>query len=251
MTNPRITYVAMPTKAVAARQPSAIKGGTGVASVSPRASRLSAVGGAPAQERNLRAQGRETLRRLLEAAIVVFDERGYHAARVDDIVRVAKTSHGTFYLYFSSKEDLFRALLTDVGQEMTALSESLPPISASPAGYAALRGWLARFYELYDHYHPVIRAWMETGSGTGVDVATIGAGVLTGFLRTLVERVREVDPPTVGDAETAALAMVAMVERFGFYAVNQLQPVDRDVMLDTLATILHNGLFGGGRRRRL
>ncbi len=69
------------------------------------------LGGAPSRGRELRKQGRETLRRLCEAAIVVFDERGYNAARVDDIVRQAKTSHGTFYLYFSNKEDRFKALL--------------------------------------------------------------------------------------------------------------------------------------------
>jgi AcrR family transcriptional regulator len=227
----------MQSDAVATRA----KGGTRV----PNGARLSAVGGAPAQERNLRPQGRETLRRLLEAAIVVFDERGYHGARIDDIVRVAKTSHGTFYLYFSSKEDLFRALLADVGQEMTALSDSLPAIDPSPEGCTALRGWLSRFFELYDHYHPVIRAWMETGSVGSIDVRSISAGVLSGFMRNLVERVREVDPPTVGDPETAALAMVAMVERFGFFAVNHVQPLDRDVTLDTLASILHKGLFRG------
>jgi AcrR family transcriptional regulator len=32
---------------------------------------------------------------------------------VDDVVRRAQTSHGTFYLYFSNKEDLFKALLRD------------------------------------------------------------------------------------------------------------------------------------------
>jgi AcrR family transcriptional regulator len=205
---------------------------------------LSAVGGAPARERTLRPQGRETLRRLLEAAIVVFDERGYHAARVDDIVRVANTSHGTFYLYFSSKEDLFTALLSDVNRAMQVLSESLPPIDATRDGYHALRQWLGRFYELYDHYHPVIRAYMATEPTLGVDRASIGAGALSGFLRTIVQRVEEVDPPTVPDAETAALVMVAMIERLGFYAVNQLRPLDRDVMLDTVATILHRGLFG-------
>jgi AcrR family transcriptional regulator len=236
-----ITYEHMQSDVVATRA----KGTDEPTSRVPNGARLSAVGGAPAQERNLRPQGRETLRRLLEAAIVVFDERGYHGARIDDIVRGAKTSHGTFYLYFASKEDLFRALLADVGQEMTALSDSLPTIAPSPEGYAALRAWLARFFELYDHYHPVIRAWMETGSGGSIDVRSIGAGVLSGFLRNLVERVREVDPPAVQDAGTAALAMVAMVERFGFYAVNQVQPLDRDATLDTLATILHKGLFGG------
>ncbi|HEY2428666.1 MAG TPA: TetR/AcrR family transcriptional regulator [Acidimicrobiales bacterium] len=206
-------------------------------------------GGGPAQERTLRSQGRKTLRKLLDAAIVVFDKRGYHAARVDDIVRLAETSHGTFYLYFSSKEDLFRALLADVSQEMTALSHALPPIGPNRAGYEALREWLDRFFEIYQHYHPVIRAWMESEVGN-IDLGRLGAGVLGAFASTLVDRVREIDPPPVKDPEMAALAMVAMVERFSYYAVIQIVPLDREGMLDTTATILHNGLFGGARRRR-
>src|SRR5215469_17737456 len=69
------------------------------------------VTGEPASKRALRTQGRKTMRKLLDAAMVVFNRRGYHAARVDDIVKVARTSHGTFYLYFSNKEDLLRALV--------------------------------------------------------------------------------------------------------------------------------------------
>jgi len=53
-------------------------------------------GGIPAQERELGAQGRQTVRRLLEAGLAEFDERGFQAVRVDDVVRRAKTSHGTF-----------------------------------------------------------------------------------------------------------------------------------------------------------
>src|SRR5690349_21936859 len=83
----------------------------------------SARGGVPAQERELRAQGRKTMRKLLEAGIKVFGRRGYHAARVDDIVKEARTSHGTFYLYFSNKEDLFRALLHDVARSEEHTSE--------------------------------------------------------------------------------------------------------------------------------
>src|SRR5438128_5189438 len=106
-------------------------------------------GGVPARERELRAQGRKTMRKLLDAGMTVFERRGYHAARVDDIVKVARTSHGTFYLYFANKEDLFRALVTDVAHQMTSLSDSLPEITPDDAGFDDLREWLARFMDLY------------------------------------------------------------------------------------------------------
>src|SRR6266568_3456916 len=115
-------------------------------------------GGAPAQERKLRSQGKETLRRLLDAGMATFDKRGYHAARVDDIVKVARTSHGTFYLYFANKEDLFRALLMDVAEEVASLSDTLGPVGPDEAGYRELRAWLGRFSDMYVHYGPVIRA---------------------------------------------------------------------------------------------
>src|SRR5438105_8969940 len=99
-------------------------------------------GGAPAQERELRAQGKKTMRKLLDAAMEVFDRRGYHAARVDDIVKVANTSHGTFYLYFANKEDLFRALLADASAEMNALARTLGPVGPGVDGRDELREWL-------------------------------------------------------------------------------------------------------------
>lgn len=48
---------------------------------------------------------------LLAAALTVFVERGYAATRLDDVATLAGVSKGTLYLYFSSKEDLFRAVV--------------------------------------------------------------------------------------------------------------------------------------------
>lgn len=208
-----------------------------------------AIGGAPSRTRELRKQGRETLRRLCEAAIVVFDERGYNAARVDDIVRQAKTSHGTFYLYFSNKEELFQTLIGGVTDEMRELAGELPSVTANKSGYDELRSWVGRFYDLYAHYHPVIRAWTELNA-SNTEMARTGAYVLRRFIDQLVLRVRETDPPPVADPETAALAMVSMVERATYYAIVGLVPVDRDELVDNLASILHIGLFGGVRRRK-
>ena len=74
------------------------------------------------------------MRQLLDAGVEVFATKGYFAARVDDIVKLAETSHGTFYLYFSNKEELFRALAAEVADEMQTLAESLGPLEPGPAG---------------------------------------------------------------------------------------------------------------------
>ena len=203
-------------------------------------------GGAPAQERELRAQGRKTMRKLLDAGMVVFERRGYHAARVDDIVKVAKTSHGTFYLYFANKEDLFRALLADVAVELTGLAEDLGEIGPGKAGYDALRDWLGRFIDVYERYGPVIRAWTEAEIDDS-DVGRLGQEVTGEFATALIGRLSEaaVDVP---NRQLAALAFIAMIERFNYYVASRRIEADRDEVLDTLTSILHAGVFGGERR---
>lgn len=48
---------------------------------------------------------------ILEAALQVFAEKGFAAARMDEIAQRARVSKGTIYLYFESKEAVFRALI--------------------------------------------------------------------------------------------------------------------------------------------
>src|SRR5438094_1786318 len=162
-------------------------------------------GGGPARERELRAQGRKTMRKLLDAGMTVFERRGYHAARVDDIVKLARTSHGTFYLYFANKEDLFRALLADVAEELDALSASLGTIDAGERGYAELRTWLAGFLDLYGRYGPVIRAWTEAEIDDS-EIGRVGDEVLGSFTRTLMGRIRESAATQGLNHQVAALA---------------------------------------------
>src|SRR6266699_3136319 len=121
------------------------------------APRRASLGGRPAQDRELRAQGRQTLRNLLEAGLAEFDERGFQAVRVDDIVRRARTSHGTFYLYFSNKDDFFKALLRDALHDMGVITDAFPVVTRNDAGRAALRQWVHTFCETYAAHAAVIR----------------------------------------------------------------------------------------------
>lgn len=191
--------------------------------------------GEPAQGRELRARGRRTLRRLLDAGVKVFADRGYHAARVDDIVKLAKTSHGTFYLYFSNKEDLFRALVGEVAEEMERLADALPRVDATPAGRTALREWIEEFGALYERYGAVIRAWTEAEISSS-ELGRVGEGVLGGFSVAVARRLQAAAAEGF-DPQIAALAVVAMLERLNYYVVTRAVELDYDTMIDTLTDV--------------
>ena len=182
------------------------------------------------------------MRRLLEAGNTVFERRGYHAARVDDIVKVAKTSHGTFYLYFANKEELFRALAENVATEMRACADALPAITPDADGAAALRTWLGGFADLYEHYGPVIRAWTEAEIGAS-EFGRLGTDVLTEFTRVLVDRVRSAAPADL-DPVVTSIALVAMIERCTYYVLSNQVEITREAMIETLAGVTHAALFG-------
>lgn len=48
---------------------------------------------------------------IVDAALEVFSERGFAAARLDDVAARAGVSKGTLYLYFPNKEELFKAVV--------------------------------------------------------------------------------------------------------------------------------------------
>ncbi len=194
------------------------------------------------EPRELRARGRNTKRRLLDAGATVLATKGYHATRVDDVVKLAETSHGTFYLYFSNKEELFRALATEVAEEMQVLAEALEPLRAGAAGRAELQRWVAQFVELYRRHGPVIRAWTEAEIG-GSEFGRLGTDLLTQFTGVIVARIGEVAPPDL-DPAIASLVLVAMLERLNYYALTNQVKVKPDAIAETLARVTHASLFG-------
>jgi AcrR family transcriptional regulator len=74
----------------------------------------------------LTARGEATRRKLLAAAERLFGRAGFHATSVVEITRTAGVGHGTFYLYFDSKEGVFRELVRHLSHELrSAIRESV------------------------------------------------------------------------------------------------------------------------------
>ena len=88
-------------------------------------------------------RGRRTLRAILDAAAGEFGERGFHDASISGITRRAGVALGSFYTYFPSKDAVFRALVTDLSDQVR--DHVAPGIRAAPDQIAAERAGLAGY----------------------------------------------------------------------------------------------------------
>ena len=178
------------------------------------------------------------MRKLLDAGMRVFAERGYQAARVDDIVRVARTSHGTFYLYFANKEELVRTLAVECAHDMDALASEMGPIGPDADGAAELRRMLGEFFSTYRRYGPVIRAWME-GDVDDRETNALGVRAFTNIATAFAAQIAR-----AGGNDAQIPALMAMIERFAYFLVSRRLDIDSDAVLDSMTRVVHRGFFG-------
>jgi AcrR family transcriptional regulator len=95
-----------------------------------------------------RLTGEERRVAILDAALAVFAERGYHASSIDDIAREGGVSKALIYEHFASKQDLYAELLEQhAGQLFSALSEAISEAGRSASarltvGFDAFYGFV-------------------------------------------------------------------------------------------------------------
>jgi AcrR family transcriptional regulator len=196
-------------------------------------------GGAPAQDRELRAQGRETVRKLLEAGMIEFEQRGFHGVRVDDVVRRAGISHGTFYVYFSNMDDLFKALLRDALHDMEIVAGDFPVVTSDGTGLTVLRDWVRKFFNAYAAHATVLRILSQADLvpeevfGDGLRVLfSIAEAMTTGMTAAA-----EIAGRHHEHAELTAVACLLMLERINYLISAEIQlPVEE--MIDRIADIM-------------
>lgn len=91
----------------------------------------------------------QTRENILKAALQIFSEKGYHDAKVSDIVKEAGVAQGTFYLYFKNKESVFTCILETALQSIVEQNERILVPNITPEAtkeeveeslYQAIRG---------------------------------------------------------------------------------------------------------------
>ena len=202
------------------------------------------------EPRVLGEQGERTRQRLLDAAKKVFKERTYPETRVDDITREAGTSHGAFYLYFANKAEVLEALPIETAERMYLLADELEGMERGEAGFEQLRRWMDAFIEAYEENSPVVVAWMSARPADA-RFDRLGREVLAKFAGRIAHTIRAADHE--GDrhpvhAGVAAVALIAMLERFCYYWIVRGGTFDRDDVAETMAAIWHQGIFGASHK---
>lgn len=87
---------------------------------------------------------------LLDAALELFAEKGFAATRSEEVAARAGVAKGTLYLYYPSKEELLKAVISQrLSQEIAAGAEQVQQFSGSTADLLTqvLTGWWQRVFD--------------------------------------------------------------------------------------------------------
>lgn len=104
-------------------------------------------------------RGEKTRNRLLEAAEIEFGRKGFHEASISGITYRAGVALGTFYTYFESKEEIFRALVRYMSRlTRERLAER---VATAPDRLAAERMGIEAFIEFARQHKSIYRIITE------------------------------------------------------------------------------------------
>lgn len=191
------------------------------------------------------ARGTRTQRRILTAALEVFAEHGFHDSRIEQITEVAGCSRPSFYQYFSSKEDVFRALAAYVDRAVVEMIGRLDPVGPDAAGRAAVTAWMGEFADFYDTYAPVFAGFSaavradEELPGAAAAVSGIGAALRSHL------RLPAGDRSGPGaDPDAMASIVTTLIVRTNLLRVGTQGLVARGRFVDALAGVVHRTLVG-------
>ncbi len=202
---------------------------------------------APPPRRTRRKEARPG--EILAAALALFAEHGFAATRLEDVARRAGLSKGTIYLYFPTKEALFRAV---VRQGVVPNIAAMEAMAASHTGSAAaLLGEIARrMLSLSESDLAVIPKLVLTESGNfpriarfyAEEVASRGWRLIASVLARGVERgeFRPLDVPSVVPLFVAPILLL-LLWRTSFARHGAL-PLDPGAILAAHLEMLSRGL---------
>ena len=201
-------------------------------------------------EQTLPRRERERLRQrseMLTAALALFSERGYHNVSMQEIAVTAEFAVGTLYKFFTNKEELYKALISEQADRFhTALNAAL---SAEGDARDRLRNYVETKGRIYQDNAACIRLYFAEHRGASFNIKAGLDSDIRARCELVLRRLEGVfaDGMTAGIfRQTAvpyhlALALDSLCNAFLFHWLEDQQPYPESP--DTILNILFIGLL--------
>jgi TetR/AcrR family transcriptional regulator, transcriptional repressor for nem operon len=193
--------------------------------------------------------------RIIQAAVTVFSEKGYHRATISDVVRQSGLSVGAIYTHFKNKEELFLHSCDLIsGQGLDEMAVRLAPLTSSAD---RLRAAVAYYVETIDEFEDapgqvgLVRAWAEAGEEPGVrEMLVRRRERLVGAAQLLIqEGISRGELPSSLDVDAIARGFMALLDGLLLLRIEAGEMYRPDV-LQRYATAVLDVLLAAGDAQR-
>ena len=146
---------------------------------------------------------------LLEVALEVFGELGFHPASMNDVADAAGVTKPVLYQHFRSKRELYKQVLTDVGDQLLAAISKATAAAKSPHEQVEL-GSIA-YFRVVDSNEAAFRGLLGGGTRRDEEFAAQVA-VVEGAIAEAIAALIDVEELTVEQRRQLAHGLVGLAE---------------------------------------
>lgn len=195
--------------------------------------------------KQLTSRGKRTRQQLLDAAELVFGEKGFEQSSIAEITQRAEVALGTFYVYFENKHAIFVELVEQLGERLrktlsVAVKEKTTRLDKERAGFRAFFEFAGKHRNLYrivrqaefvdepvylNYYRKLAKAYAR-----GLE-QSMTSGELGRF-----------------DPEVIAYALMGVADFIGMRFVIWDKPEELDRVVDEVCEFVAHGLLSSSRR---
>ncbi len=195
--------------------------------------------------KQLTSRGKRTRQQLLDAAELVFGEKGFEQSSIAEITQRAEVALGTFYVYFENKHAIFVELVEQLGERLrktlsVAVKEKTTRLDKERAGFRAFFEFAGKHRNLYrivrqaefvdepvylNYYRRLAKAYAR-----GLE-QSMTSGELGRF-----------------DPEVIAYALMGVADFLGMRFVLWDKPEELDRVVDEVCEFVAHGLLSPSRR---
>ncbi|HPU40063.1 MAG TPA: TetR/AcrR family transcriptional regulator [Microthrixaceae bacterium] len=178
---------------------------------------------------------------LLDTAVHVFAEQGYHAASMNDVAEAAGVTKPVLYQHFSSKRELFVELLTAIGDELRDTIAKATTDASGPR--QQIEQGMVAYFRFVDSRTDSFRVLFGSGARRDPEFASFARSVEESIAESIAQLI-VVDGQPAEHRDVLAHGIVGMTETASRHWLAHDRTPDVDTLAEQLSRLAWSGMRG-------